>query len=149
MCWHILGFFISVIIGHFVTAPIIYKIRKWQSKREHLGNVENDEWKYIFGIYSFPRAEINGKPTDIKELPPYFLGMIERLFFTAIIFAGMSGVPIAMVAWIALKAANNWSFWMKQKLEWSPYLNSAFIGGIISMLLALIGGMVCRLGLHP
>jgi hypothetical protein len=51
-----------------------------------------------------------------------------------------------MIGWIALKIANNWSFWIGENRQWAPYLISSLIGSLISMLFALFGGLICILG---
>jgi hypothetical protein len=49
-----------------------------------------------------------------------------------------------MVGWLALKMATNWNHpdW-KQKPSARSFAFSALLGGLVSMLFALIGGLVC------
>jgi hypothetical protein len=49
-----------------------------------------------------------------------------------------------MVAWLGVKLATNWNHpdW-KDKPDTRTYAFSALLGGLVSMLFAFIGGLVC------
>jgi hypothetical protein len=81
-CYWILGFIVSVILGQFAASLSVYYMRKWQSQKRKLGGGSKDdsEWKYLFGIKTFPQGEINDKKVEIRELPPILIGTIERFF---------------------------------------------------------------------
>lgn len=79
-----------------------------------------------------------------KGIPSWLTGGVERLFFTVLIGLDVSGVPTAMVGWLALKLATDWNHpdW-KEKPEARTFAFSALLGGLVSMLFAFIGGLVC------
>ena len=79
-----------------------------------------------------------------KGVPPWLTGIIERLFFTVLIGLDVSGVPTAMVGWLALKLATNWNHpdW-KNKPNARTFALSALLGGLVSMFFAMIGGLIC------
>ncbi len=82
------------------------------------------------------------KRTD-KEVPGWVTGSVERLFFTVLVGLGVLGVPALMLVWLGLKMATNWNHptW-KDKPETRAYALSALLGGLVSMLFALIGGLL-------
>jgi hypothetical protein len=52
-----------------------------------------------------------------------------------------------MMGWIGMKMATNWAWWMKddQKREkLLPLVPSGFIGSLISMGFAYLGGLICH-----
>jgi len=73
---------------------------------------------------------------------------MERLFFTVVVAFDVSGAAIAMIGWITLKLATNWNRPGTQSQEqwskWSAWAFSALIGGLVSMLFALLGGLGWR-----
>ena len=80
-----------------------------------------------------------------KEIPPWVVGLIEGVFFTTAVAFEMSGVTVAMIAWIAAKMAANWG---ARKFEGIDNIQafrlSALLGSLASMGFALIGGLICR-----
>lgn len=78
-----------------------------------------------------------------KRVPPWLTGTIERLFFTVLVGANVDGFPTAMMAWLALKLASNWNH---KDVEGHPdaraFAISALLAGIVSMLCALVGGLI-------
>lgn len=82
-------------------------------------------------------------PALTKRVPPWLTGTIERLFFTTLVGANIDGFPTAMMAWLALKLASNWNH---SDVEGHPdaraFAISALLAGIVSMLCALLGGLI-------
>ncbi|VVP26484.1 hypothetical protein PS862_04133 [Pseudomonas fluorescens] len=79
-----------------------------------------------------------------KGVPPWITGVIERLFFTILIGLEVSAGPTAMIGWLGLKLATNWNHpdW-KGKPNARTHALSALLGGLISMLFAMLGGLIC------
>lgn len=79
-----------------------------------------------------------------KGIPSWLTGGVERLFFTVLVGLEVPGAPAAMIGWLALKLATDWNHpdW-KEKAAAREFALSALLGGLISMLFALIGGLVC------
>jgi hypothetical protein len=70
------------------------------------------------------------------------IGTLERLFFTLIIAFDVTAAAVAMVAWLALKMATNWN---RPNASHTPTeALTGLLGGLISMLFALIGGLICK-----
>lgn len=82
-------------------------------------------------------------------VPPPLTGSLERLFFTILVGLNVPGFPIAMMAWLAVKMATNWNRPTPTGGEprdvrlWSF---SGLLGGLVSMLFALLGGFICQGG---
>ena len=84
------------------------------------------------------------KPGSGRRIPGWLTGSIERLFFTVPIGANTSGVPAAMIAWLALKLAMNWNrAGVPDAPAWKAYAMSAALAGVLSMLFAAWGGFIC------
>ena len=79
-----------------------------------------------------------------KGVPPWVTGAVERLFFTVLIGFDVPAAPAAMIGWLALKLATNWNHpdW-KEKPNARTFALSALLGGLISMLFAFLGGLIC------
>ena len=106
-----------------------------------------------------------GKNIPSNSTPTVFMGLIERLFFTFGIAFGLSGMAPAMVAFIAAKMVAGWNTYgankkdgggaekpkddaekEKDAVDSAPVKQlrmSALAGGIISILFATIGGLIC------
>ena len=90
-----------------------------------------------------------GRQTNKTRLPrPFVLGILERLFFTPVVAFSVGGAAISMIAWTGLKMAANWS----RPGDHPAFLDeltrihgamSALMGGILSMLFALLAGLIC------
>jgi hypothetical protein len=120
MQW-ITGLTFSLVIGHIVT------------------------WLFLLGLRHALRLGEKPSLTDgRKRVPPWLTGVTERLFFTVLIGVEVSGAPAAMVGWLALKLATNWNHpdW-KDKADARTFALSALLAGLVSMMLALIGGLIC------
>jgi len=82
---------------------------------------------------------------DRPRVPGWITGIVERSFFFLLIAFNISGVPTAMVGWIAIKLATNWNrpLSIKEKEPSAKALAiSAALAGIVSMTFALLGGLV-------
>ena len=117
----IVGLFFSLVVGGIATWLFLKALRAW------------------LGTSPKPRLSAKG-----KGVPPWLTGGVERLFFTILVGLEVSGVPAAMIGWLALKLATNWNHpdW-KNKPDTRTYAFSALLGGLVSMLFALLGGWVC------
>ena len=134
-----MGLFVSLIIGSLVTSFFVVFIRKWQRR-------ENYAWKadlaFYLGFKPYPSIS-----APVREFPPLLTGLIERLFFTFLIGFDVVGIPIAMMGWIALKMTNNWASVMGDqdlKKILLPLISSGFIGSLVSMGFAYLGGLICN-----
>lgn len=116
MQW-IIGLVFSLVVGGFVTALFLRAIRR--------------------ALGDMPQLSRTG-------IPAWLTGGIERLFFTVLVGLNVSGFPTAMVGWLALKLATDWNHpdW-KKKSAAREFAVSALLGGLVSMLFALIGGLIC------
>jgi hypothetical protein len=116
-----IGLLFSLVVGDIITRLFLKVLRRW------------------LGTSPKPRLS-----RDSKEVPPWLTGAVERLFFTVLIGFETSGAPTAMIGWLALKLATNWNYpdW-KEKPDARTFAFSALLGGLISMLFALLGGLMC------
>lgn len=81
-----------------------------------------------------------------EDLSGWKVGTLERAFFTLGVAAGLPGVLTAMILWIALKMAVHWG----SRFEQIPGIEAlrlvGLLGSLVSMLFALVGGGVVRMG---
>ena len=119
----IAGLTLSLVGGYVVVRGVLWALRKYQ------------------GLAEKPERSA-GEP---RRVPPWLTGVMERLFFTVVVAFDISGAAIAMIGWITLKLATNWNRPGTQSQErWSAWAFSALIGGLVSMLFALLGGLGWR-----
>lgn len=111
------GLFVSLAIGAIVTQFYARRVRKL------IGEEDPDYRLYI----------------------PLTIGVVENLFFTIGVAFNLSGVVIGMVAWMGAKMAAHWG---KETLEQQVtnivavrYL--VLVGTMVSLLFAMIGGLIC------
>lgn len=120
MNW-VVGIGISLVVGHLVTWTFLLVLRR------------------SIGLGAKPSLSQDG-----KRVPGWVLGLVERLFFTVLVGLKIPGAPAAMMGWLALKLATNWNHpdW-KDKPDIRAFALSALLAGLVSMLFALLGGIVC------
>jgi hypothetical protein len=113
------GLIVSLLGGHFVTGWFVDRLRD----------------KYSIEIPS----DVKDAEKQKKGIPAKLTGPVERFFFTILVAYDVSGTAIAMIGWITVK--------MYQKLnknENKSYAFSRLLGGLVSMLFALICGRAIR-----
>lgn len=120
MQW-IIGLTFSLLIGHGVT------------------------WLFLLVLRC--ALKVGEKPSlddSEKRVPPWLTGVTERLFFTVLVGLDIPGVSAAMVGWLALKLATNWNHpaW-KERTDARTFGLSALLAGLVSMMFALLGGLIC------
>ena len=84
-----------------------------------------------------------------SKIPGWFVGSLERLFFTILVAFDISGTAVAMMLWIALKMARNLDFLKTGEKKEDDFgrrmfVFSGLLGSMISMFFALIGGLIIR-----
>jgi hypothetical protein len=89
-------------------------------------------------------------------VPAWVVGTIERTFFGALVAFDISATAAAMVTWILVKMATDWHRILPPIEEKGKHIigprSLAFgslLAGMISLLFALIGGLVCRMAIDP
>jgi hypothetical protein len=75
-----------------------------------------------------------------RGVPHLVVGTVERLFFTLIVAFDVTAAAVAMIAWLAAKMATGWN----RPSESSVGALTGLLGGLVSMLFALIGGLIIR-----
>lgn len=125
LSWFIGLLVVSSGIGHFVT-----------------------EW---FNNWVDERIGPSDKPGALgrKFLSPALTGCLERLFFTLAVAFGMPGAIVAMIGWLAVKMANGWQRRGPEENDEDFEKTLAFgfgalLAGLVSMMFALVGGVICR-----
>lgn len=85
------------------------------------------------------------KEKTIKRVPPWLTGIVERLVFVVLVGLDIAGTAPAMMGWLAIKLATNWNRKdMETVTSARPFSFTALLAGLISMLFATLGGMICR-----
>jgi len=131
----VVGIYLSLLVGHFATMLCVRTLRFYQGFNP---NDQNDP--------SLPTTSpITG---DYLTIPPTLTGVIERLLFTLLIAFNISATAVAMFVWITLKSAITNNFWRARgedkvvpNILWSY---SGLIASLVSLLFALLGGVICR-----
>jgi hypothetical protein len=89
--------------------------------------------------------ELGAKPEpERNRVPAWLTGVVERGFFTLMVYYDVSGTGTAMVGWLALKFATNWNFQASAEADTRGFAFSALVAGLVSMLFALLGGQVAK-----
>jgi hypothetical protein len=147
--WSI-GFLVSLVIAHFATKNFLGALNS------HLGY--NEQWVRSNIDFNQPR------------IPAWLMGTLERLFFTILVAFDVSAVSAGIMGWLAIKMGTNWNRInpRRQKDSWIPsagstttpeehqqqqtaqqeamlrmYALASLLGSLVSMLFALIGGLIC------
>jgi hypothetical protein len=117
-----LGFLFSLVLGGIVTWVFVALLRWWMGTP--------------------PKALFK---KGAKAVPAVLTGLMERLFFTVLVGLDTPAVPAYMLTWLGLKMATNWNHpdW-KDKPDARAYALSALLGGLVSMLFALLGGLITK-----
>lgn len=93
------------------------------------------------------RTDLGEEPGSPREVIPHWVvGTFERGFFTLVVAAGLSGVPMAMILWIAAKMVAEWGIGPPETQNLKTLRLTSLLGDLVSMVFALIGGGVVRMG---
>lgn len=113
---------IASLVGGGVLALLFIKIMHWWLQIPK----ENDETK------------------NIRAVPSWITGVIERLFFTFLVYFEFSGIPAAMLIWLTLKMVTEWNSPLRKGTDTKdPRLAlTALLAGIISLGFAAYGGLI-------
>ena len=88
---------------------------------------------------------IGDEDPNYRILIPLSIGVVESLFFTIGVAFNLSGVMIGMVAWMGAKMAAHWGK-ESQEHQVSNIVTVRFlvlVGTMLSLLFAMIGGLIC------
>ena len=147
MYW-VFGLFVSIFLGHLVTAFSLVHLRKYLEQREDEFKEFSRDQRFDFyvGLEFYPPLPESSE----RQVPLLITGTAERLFFTLIVAFGVSGAAVAMVAWIALKLLASRPDRVKRAMEEGATTPLAFefaglLGNLLSMFFALVGGLICGL----
>ncbi|MGD8361446.1 MAG: hypothetical protein PVJ04_08455 [Gemmatimonadota bacterium] len=98
-------------------------------------------------VLDWLRRDLEGESAPGEEtVPAWVVGTVERAFFTVVVAAGLSGVVIAMILWIAAKMAAGWGSDAQGIQNSEAFRFTALLGDLVSMIFALVGGGVVRMG---
>jgi hypothetical protein len=80
------------------------------------------------------------------DISPWFIGVIERVFFTTIVAFDFSATAVAMIGWITVKMLYNWNLLTQRhfSITTRSLAFAGLLGGLTSMLFAVIGGLICK-----
>jgi len=88
---------------------------------------------------------IGDEDPNYRILIPLSIGVVESLFFTIGVAFNLSGVMIGMVAWMGAKMAAHWGQESPEH-QVSNIVTVRFlvlVGTMISLLFAMMGGLIC------
>ena len=125
------GLVVALVLGHFAVAGFLFIVRGVSGEQEE---ADSD--------------------TNITPPPAWVVGIFERFFFWLIVSFDVSGAAVAMMAWITVKSAATWNRPSATSPDRTGGQSSHFrlnlsivLAGLLSMTFALIGGLICRVGL--
>ena len=115
-------------------------------------------WLSTFLLLNVLRSYIKTKAAERKELevydefmtaadiPSWLIGLGERTFFAILVAFNVSATAVAMIVWVAVKMLYDWNILWRQRenITIRSLALSGLLGNIVSMLFALIGGLICR-----
>lgn len=102
-------------------------------------------WAFLEGLRKYQRLKKDTESNDSRPVPPWLTGMVERAFFTVVVALDISGAAVAMVAWLTLKMVTNWNrSGGYRDVKQVRLAFSALMAGLVSMLFAVVGGVICR-----
>jgi len=138
LIFFLLGFVFSLYLGNIV---IQYILNKFKDK---IGKMATEQKVEIPGIYEHELF-----------IPGSILGIYERILFTPLIAFEVSGIGGGMFIYITVKMTIDWLNLLKRGNE-SDFQNTgvrslvfrSLIGNILSMAFALIGGLICQIGIN-
>ena len=142
----LVGLCFSLFLGGKLAEASIYFIRKRYIKKT---SADDSVQKDFESFFVKPGLEVE-------------IGYIERLFFTICVAFNLSGVVIAIIAWVTLKMFYIWypAFETLKELKvserekkeeirlFSEFAMSSVLGGMVSIIFAIIAGLFCRYGLN-
>lgn len=108
-----------------------------------LGVGQVTTWYFLRWLRGRLKLNVLHSDTDELPVPGWLVGVVERLFFVVAVAFNVSGAAIAMIAWIAVKMVTNWNRVGQIPPESPRAALTGLIGGLVSMLFALIGGLIC------
>lgn len=95
-------------------------------------------------VFIFAARKLIGlseKPVaDVKRVPPWLTGIVERSFFYLLTVLNVQNLPTAMMAWLGLKLATNWNHPSQNAQEGRPRALLALLAGLVSLAFAYVGG---------
>ena len=91
------------------------------------------------------RKLIGNEEPRYRIFIPLSLGVLENLFFTIGVAFDLSGVMVGMVAWMGAKMAAHWGRESKEhQVKNIETVRFLVLGGtMISLLFAMLGGLIC------
>jgi hypothetical protein len=80
------------------------------------------------------------------DIPSWLIGLAERTFFAILVAFNVSATAVAMIVWVAVRMLYDWNIVWRQRenITIRSLALSDLLGNIVSMLFALIGGLICR-----
>ena len=96
---------------------------------------------WLFQFVVVKCIDLGSKPDQLApRIPAWLTGVVERAFFFGLVVGQVSGVPEAMMGWLALKLAANWQRYDSAK-EPRAIARSflALLTGLISLAFAYLG----------
>lgn len=112
------GLLFAVIVGGVVTPLFLYTVRG------------------LLGLGSKPKE-------NIKRVPPWLTGFVERFVFTVLVGLEVAGAATAMIGWLGIKLAANWNRKdMENVAQSRPFSFTALLAGLVSLMFAALGGAV-------
>jgi len=129
--WWLFGFLVSVGFGAMAIQAGLSCLRQWITQKAKDENIPIPE-AYLRELY----------------IPGWLIGIIERVTFTFLVAFDVSGTAAAMFAWVALKMATDWNRLTAdvESIGARSLGLSTLVGDIVSLLFALVGGLICRQG---
>ena len=130
----VLGPVVALLLGHLWTTSFLKVIRNC-----------------IYCYAQKHKEKIDDIYTQSLPLPTTVLGVIERIFFGALVAFDISETAAEMVTWIFVKMATDWNRILEAGSKKGPrsLAFGSLLASMISLLFALIGGLICRMAIDP
>lgn len=154
----VIGLIVSLPIGGYSTKLFVQKLRKCLTKKleRDIGELrklyeqkknesQEEKSQKIEKVLKEQEASLQAFLATSRpqpEIPPWLTGFIEQLFFTIVVAFNVQGAAIAMIAWATVKMATGWNWQPKDENRLLAF--TGLLGTIVSLLFAMLGGLICR-----
>jgi nitrate/nitrite transporter NarK len=118
---------ISLILGSLITWIV------WKLLDNYFKNTaKNKNW------------ELDSDDIEKITIQPILIGILERLVFSFLVAMEVSGVPTAIVGWMALKMASGWNRIVSGETKYKMLAFNGLIVSLLSLFFAVLGGLVAN-----
>jgi len=100
--------------------------------------------KYFKRMARMKGWALDADDTEKIIMQPIVIGILERLVFSFLVAMEVSGVSTAIIGWIALKMASGWNRIAEGKTKYKVLAFNGLIVSLLSLFIAVLGGLIAN-----